>query len=657
MNVVIPIGGIGSRFQKEGYRFSKPLVNIVGRPMLLWVLDNLNFDFENDTLWIAYNNFMEQDLSKLISKEFPKLRVKCVILHAQTRGAAETLFSVTQHFSLDDLHKRTISLDCDAIYFHDILSEFRKLPDGRGCCFYFKDYGDKAIYSYIELNDEQLISRVKEKVKISDNANTGAYGFPSGQLLKNYCMYVIDKGVVGGEYYTSNIISSMLADFAPFHGLEVPKDCYFCVGTPDQLQDFLFTVKQKTNKNIKIKSPMRFCFDLDNTLVTFPSVNGDYSTCEPRTDNINLVKDLYEAGHVIIIQTARRVKTHGGNVGAILADIGKLTFNQLEEFNIPYHEIYFGKPYAHVYVDDLAVNALIDTAKEIGWSNTVCNSVKKHKEMVDHRSFNEIVRMGDVIVKTTDMAVGEGEAYFYENIPYLLSDLFPKLIGIDKLPNKKISITMSYVKSTSFAQLNSIGCITPGRLKKLLKTLSLIHQHGSGGVKTHLYTPKLEERFENNQQVYLELDPNVAQTLECLHSKLNEYETSDRQLLATYIHGDPVFSNVLLTPDGYIKLIDMRGHRDGELTLSGDLVYDLAKVYQSLLGYDIVLLLGREPNSQEMNMLSDLRNIFEESVTHDADLIDIQLITMSHLFTLIPLHKSKCIRKWAYSIVSQYITQ
>lgn len=39
--MVIPMGGVGARFAKNGYRHPKPLINIVGRPMILWLIDNL----------------------------------------------------------------------------------------------------------------------------------------------------------------------------------------------------------------------------------------------------------------------------------------------------------------------------------------------------------------------------------------------------------------------------------------------------------------------------------------------------------------------------------------------------------------------------------------------------------------------------------------
>ena len=53
------------------------------------------------------------------------------------------------------------------------------------------------------------------------------------------------------------------------------------------------------------------------------------------------------------------MKTHNGNVGKIISDVGKITIDTLEKFEIPYDELYFGKPYAHAYIDDLAVESLM----------------------------------------------------------------------------------------------------------------------------------------------------------------------------------------------------------------------------------------------------------------------------------------------------------
>ena len=68
-------------------------------------------------------------------------------------------------------------------------------------------------------------------------------------------------------------------------------------------------------------------FDLDNTLVTFPKIYGDYTTVTPIENNIKLLRYLKKMGHIIIIYTARRMRTHKGNTGKIIADIGKITLD------------------------------------------------------------------------------------------------------------------------------------------------------------------------------------------------------------------------------------------------------------------------------------------------------------------------------------------
>ena len=62
MNVVVPLGGLGNRFQVEGYARPKPFVRVLGKEMILWVLDNLSLG-PQDTLVIVFNPaFMAMDV-------------------------------------------------------------------------------------------------------------------------------------------------------------------------------------------------------------------------------------------------------------------------------------------------------------------------------------------------------------------------------------------------------------------------------------------------------------------------------------------------------------------------------------------------------------------------------------------------------------------
>ena len=42
INIVIPMAGAGSRFAKAGYLKPKPFIDVLGKPMICHVLDNLN---------------------------------------------------------------------------------------------------------------------------------------------------------------------------------------------------------------------------------------------------------------------------------------------------------------------------------------------------------------------------------------------------------------------------------------------------------------------------------------------------------------------------------------------------------------------------------------------------------------------------------------
>jgi hypothetical protein len=88
----------------------------------------------------------------------------------------------------------------------------------------------------------------------------------------------------------------------------------------------------------------------------------------------------------------------------------------------------------------------------------------------------------------------------------------------------------------------------------------------------------------------------------------------------------------------------MRGNLDGYLTIYGDIMYDYGKIYQSLIGYDEILLNKTISNNYKNKMI----NIFKKfiNINYDENSFDIiKMITKSLLFTLIPLHDNdKCFK-------------
>ena len=100
----------------------------------------------------------------------------------------------------------------------------------------------------------------------------------------------------------------------------------------------------------------RLIFDLDNTLCT--TQNGDYANAQPITEVIEKLRDYHRQGFTIVINTSRNMRTYQGNIGAINKNTLPIIIDWLRRHDIPYDELYVGKPWCGFegfYVDDKAI--------------------------------------------------------------------------------------------------------------------------------------------------------------------------------------------------------------------------------------------------------------------------------------------------------------
>ena len=637
MIIIIPIGGIGKRFKDNGYKNPKALINIFGKPIIHYLLSNLNLT-DVDFVYIPYNSeYLKYNFESSLQKDYPNISFKFLCLKNNTRGAADTI-----NIALNKLEKKynnpVLCLDADNFYLCDIITKW----NGTNCVFTIKDNVERenSSFSYVSCDENEFVTDIKEKEKISNNACTGAYGFESIELLEKYTSEIIEKNLrQKSEFYTSGAIKQMLTDNIKVKNCIIDTKNYISIGTPLQLKLFYNNYPKISciNNRVLIDSK-RICFDLDNTLVTFPEIQGDYSTVKPIKKNIELLRYLKTFNNTIIIYTARRMKTHDGNIGKITADIGKITLETLEKFDIPYDEIYFGKPHADFYIDDLAVNTTDDIEKTLGYYNN----------LIESRNFNEIQTSTIKIItkKGKDLS---GEIYYYKNIPKQIKDLFPvffnyteNMYQIEKIDG--ISLTDMYLseiltENNLFHVLNAITRIQ----KTDIKEEQSINIYGN-------YVDKIKKRFSTYDYSKFK---NSETTYNFLVEKLSKYITNDLGK-KTIIHGDPVFTNIMINNYGKIKFIDMRGKIVDDLTIYGDWLYDWSKIYQSLIGYDVILLSKNISKQYQKSMISSFKKYFVEHFSVD-DFNYLKLITKSLLFTLIPLHDNDKCFEYYNLIFSEYL--
>ena len=100
---------------------------------------------------------------------------------------------------------------------------------------------------------------------------------------------------------------------------------------------------------------MRICIDLDGTICELRKNGESYADVNPCLGSKRMLDALKMEGHIIIIHTARNMETQGHNVGKVIKNVGKITLDWLDKYEIPYDEIYFGKPNADLTIDDRSI--------------------------------------------------------------------------------------------------------------------------------------------------------------------------------------------------------------------------------------------------------------------------------------------------------------
>ena len=278
INIIIPLGGKGERFIKNGYTNPKPLIPIFEKCMIEYVLDNLNIG-DDDKIFIIYNSNLDTfKFSEYINTKYPNIKL---IKINDTKGAVETLYlGIDNILNNYTYHNKSLILDCDTFYTQDIVHIFKNSFDNM--VFYTKNYDINAIYSYIKLNDNSIIENIKEKNKISDNANTGAYAFTNIKILYDYCKYILDNNITfNNEPYTSCVISEMIKSKIIFTGYELNDKYVFSLGTPDAVKKY-------------IDNTYAFLFDLDGTLVLTDDIYYDVWYKILSTYNIVLDHEIFK---------------------------------------------------------------------------------------------------------------------------------------------------------------------------------------------------------------------------------------------------------------------------------------------------------------------------------------------------------------------------
>jgi hypothetical protein len=199
-----------------------------------------------------------------------------------------------------------------------------------------------------------------------------------------------------------------------------------------------------------------------------------------------------------------------------------------------------------------------------------------------NNKFNSIEKNNTKVIKRGPKTLIEGELYYYQHIPPLLKHLFPTLYQFSN--DDSIKLEMDYIEGVPLFFLYKDKQVTTTMIDDLFYVLNQLHHtcytvHIKEENVYNNYFKKLEKRF--NKDYFFEDATIIYQKI--IHDLKKTYCPT----IVGVIHGDFWFSNILKTD--FYKLIDMKGQVDSVLTLNGDVYYDYGKMYQSIIGYDLIL--------------------------------------------------------------------
>jgi dTDP-glucose pyrophosphorylase len=232
------MAGAGSRFASAGYSNPKPFIDVMGKPMIQWVIENLATDVEHKFIFICQKEHQERFLfDKALEELSPGSEV--IGINGLTQGAAETVLFASH---LIDNDQPLVIANSDQFIEYTMNNFFNRLNSNSIDGSILTMSSNDAKWSYIKFSDDLLVTEVREKEVISNEATVGIYGFAKGADFVRAARRMIQKDSrVNGEFYVAPTYNELIREGSriSFENIGSDKEQMNGLGTPDDLLLFL----------------------------------------------------------------------------------------------------------------------------------------------------------------------------------------------------------------------------------------------------------------------------------------------------------------------------------------------------------------------------------------------------------------------------------
>lgn len=238
LDIVITMGGLGSRFRKMGYTVPKYMIEAKGRTLFEWSLLSLEGykDIVNQYIFIAMRD-ETCDVEAFITGKCEELGLvdyHIIILDYLTDGQATTAMLARKYWQPEN---GLLIYNIDTYVEPGEMNSRELKGDGFIPCFQAE--GDH--WSFVRLDEAGKVVEIKEKKRISNYCTLGAYYFKTCQLYRDLYeeYYSQTRELVNGEKYVAPLYDYLLSKKGEIYISDVPPAKVHVLGTPEELQAFL----------------------------------------------------------------------------------------------------------------------------------------------------------------------------------------------------------------------------------------------------------------------------------------------------------------------------------------------------------------------------------------------------------------------------------
>ena len=236
LNILIPMAGAGSRFEKAGYTFPKPLIDVNGKPMIQVVIENLNI--KANYIYIVQKSHREKyNLDTLLNLITPNCKI--VEVDGLTEGAASTALLAKEYINND---KPLFFANSDQFVEWDSNEFMYKMNETNADGGIVSFTATHPKWSFAKIDENGLVTEVAEKNPISDIATVGYYWWKNGSDFVKYAEQMIDRDLrINNEFYVCPVFNEAIKDNKEIRTFDVEK--MWGLGTPEDLKHYLENYK------------------------------------------------------------------------------------------------------------------------------------------------------------------------------------------------------------------------------------------------------------------------------------------------------------------------------------------------------------------------------------------------------------------------------